>query len=204
MKDRGTSKRRKTRDRSNHLIFLSHTILLTSTPYPAYTIGPIATNSETPSPDSSNSPNLIFSSPPLVRPDYDSISGRYLSEDPEKDRVCILLVSIEPEWYPQEIGIELACDCYGRTTSQGYALEKVQIEDKVAVVSHNFLPEEPPCYIVFSFKNDQVIITQIGRDWNCGFGHGTYVGGTYVLVGDTPQKLGCNFFNMCDTSEINE
>jgi len=188
----------------SHPILLTYTPYPTNTFYPTYTIEPIAINTETPSPTISNTPDLVFSTPPTSRPDYDSISGTYFLDDPEEDRSCTLLVSMEPVSYPQEIGIELACTCYSLTASQGYALEKVQIEDHIAVVSHNFSPEEPPCYIVFSFRKDQVIVTQIGRDWNCGFGHGTNVGGTYLLDDDTPPTLGCNFFNMCDSYEIDE
>jgi hypothetical protein len=141
-------------------------------------------------------PYPTFPPPPKTRPEYDSVSGRYQLGQLDYGSYCLLNVAMQPESYPQEIGIELGCDRGAPSMNSGYALDIIIIEDDTAVYSPWFNFGE--CYIVFKFINNQVKVVQIGSGLDCGFGHAVYADGIYDLIDPTPPKLGCMEYPFCE------
>jgi len=109
---------------------------------------------------------------------------------------CLLNVAMQPESYPQEIGIELGCDRGAPSMNSGYALDIIILEEDTAVYSPWFNLGE--CYIVLKFINNQVKVVQIGSGLDCGFGHAVYADGTYDLIDPTPPILGCMEYPFCE------
>jgi hypothetical protein len=135
---------------------------------------------------------------PLVRADYDTISGKYKLDHGENGG-CFLNVVLEPT---DEIGFYLFCIRGAPSYNSGSATGKILIRNYLAVFtpSYHFLdtdtePNAAPrvCNIVFQFEENKVIVTQLGSDFDCGFGHAVYSDGVYQLVNKKPPQLGCVF-----------
>jgi hypothetical protein len=84
-------------------------------------------------------------------------------------------------------------------------IQKVLLSENLAVYS---APEEyfynvqnesvAPCHIVFQFEKNAIKATQLGMDFDCGFGHGVYANGVYKLVDPKPPVIGClSIWNEC-------
>ena len=145
-----------------------------------------STKMSSPTPTDTPLPTSTHTPPPLARPDYDKISGMYelIRSNGEGCRVKVILEpNIEPFAY---IGFELLCIGHAPSLNSGYALARIRIADNVAVYS-----PDPACRIVFEFQDNQLKVTQIGLDADCGFGNGIYANGSYVLIDDKPPVLGC-------------
>jgi len=92
----------------------------------------------------------------------------------------------------QEIEIELACNRGAPSYNSGYVLATARIAENVAVFSPDFPNDNgDECFLIFAFGEAKVNITQIGLDYECGFGGSVYANGTYQLIDDSKPILGC-------------
>ena len=89
----------------------------------------------------------------------------------------------------EELEFELLCMRGAPSYNSGYAMASIPMAFNVAVYS--ILYTDVECYIVFEFEQDVVNVTQIGRDFDCGFGGSVYATGTYQMVDENPPTLGC-------------
>jgi hypothetical protein len=70
--------------------------------------------------------------------------------------------------------------------NSGSAIGRLLFAHDTAVFAPN-----PKCSIVFDFNPNTIDVKQIGLDFDCGFGHGVYADGTYLLINDKPPVIGC-------------
>jgi hypothetical protein len=148
---------------------------------PSPTITPKPTLTKTPF--STKTPTLIptstFAPMPSERPSYDKISGMYKLQRGSGE--CNLKVVFEPTVPSYEISFELFCNRGAPSYNGGYAMGKILMVDNIAVYSPRIFPDSV-CDIVFQFNGNKVKVTQLGMDFDCGFGHAVYVDGIYTLV----------------------
>lgn len=136
----------------------------------------IACTSDLPSTSSSLSEN----------PELDQISGTY-EQDKGDGGICTVKVILEPRINPiDEISFELFCVRGAPSYNNGYAMAKILMAHNLAVYSPN-----DRCSIVFEFGEDELVVTQIGMDFDCGFGHSVYADGVYLRTDEEPPLLGC-------------
>jgi hypothetical protein len=107
-------------------------------------------------------------------------------------------ITLEPF---DKIHFELFCTVGAPSYNMGYVIATILETDNIAVYSHNSELANESCNIVFTFLPDGVDVSQLGEDFICGFGHGVYANGTYLLKSRDIPKLGClntnPDFNLC-------
>jgi hypothetical protein len=136
-------------------------------------------------------PTLTFAPVPSERADYDNISGTYKFYRGDGGE-CDLKVNFEPPVKPfREISFEIACIRGAPSYNSGWAMAKILLSDDIAVYSRPSSVSDSMCNIVFQFGDNRVKVTQLGMDYDCGFGHAVYVDGLYTLVDAKPPSLGC-------------
>ena len=113
---------------------------------------------------------------------------------------CLLNVVLEPNnQIFDEIGFELYCNHGAPAYNSGVGAGKILIVDNIAVYTPQWgLFPEVECNIVFQFEENAIKVTQLGSDFDCGFGHGVFASGYYELVDDHPPFLGCIFSAQTD------
>jgi hypothetical protein len=123
---------------------------------------------------------------PSGRANYDKVSGSY-GIDRSDGGYCRLLIVMEPRDEPfDKISFELFCIRGAPSYNSGYAMELIYLSNNIAV----YTPSDK-CNIVFQFYPASVYVTQIGLDFDCGFGHAVYADGSYSLLSRTIPRLGC-------------
>ena len=80
---------------------------------------------------------------------------------------------------PNKIEFELECNRGAPSYSSGWARHKVDIIDGVAV--YRTIQFGAVCELKFEFKRTEVLVSEIGTGFECGFGNGVYCGGIYHL-----------------------
>jgi hypothetical protein len=68
-------------------------------------------------------------------------------------------------------------------------MAKILIDDNIAVYSPKVFPDSV-CSIVFQFDKNRVKVTQLGMDFDCGFGHGVYADGIYKRIDAKSSNFG--------------
>ena len=131
------------------------------------------------------SPSPTFTPVPAERAEYDNISGTYKVVRSDGGW-CIIKVILEQHAQEDVIGFELFCIRGAPSYNSGSALGRLLSGHDVAVFSPN-----KKCSIVLIFKPNRIEVTQIGMDFDCGFGGTVYADGTYILIDDKPPVLGC-------------
>ena len=155
------------------------------TPRPSLTVTP------SPSPTPTVIPTLTFAPVLSERADYDQISGTYKFQRGDGGE-CDLKVNLEPPVRPfREISFEIACIRGAPSYNSGWAMAKVLMSNDLAVYSRPSSVSDSMCNIVLQFGDNAVKVTQLGMDYDCGFGHAVYVDGLYTLVDPNPSSLGC-------------
>jgi len=150
---------------------------------PSFT--PTRTPTMLPTQTQSSVPVSTFTPIPLVRPEQDNISGTYQLKRSDGGE-CVIKVIFEPTSPIDKIGFELFCIRGAPSYNSGRALANVLLAHNMAVYSPN-----TTCSIVLEFLDDEIAVTQIGLDSDCGFGHTVYADGTYQLIDNKPPVLGC-------------
>ena len=157
----------------------------THAPEPTLTMTPFPTQTPT------VIPTLTFAPVPSERADYDKISGTYKFQRGDGGE-CDLKVNFEPPVNPfLEISFEIACIRGAPSYNSGWAMAKILMGNDIAVYSRPSSVSDSTCNIIFQFGDNQVKVTQLGMDYDCGFGHAVYVDGLYTLVDAKPPTLGC-------------
>jgi hypothetical protein len=160
-------------------------------PSPTLTLEPTLTMTPSPTQPPTVIPTLTFAPVPSERADYDNISGTYKFNRGDGGE-CDLKINFEPSIKPYfEISFELACIRGAPSYNSGWAMGKILMNDNVAVYARPSSVSDSICNIVFQFDNNQVKVTQLGMDYDCGFGHAVYADGLYTLVDAKPPSLGC-------------
>ena len=158
---------------------------------PTYTLHPTLTMTPPPTQTPIVIPTLTFAPVPSERTDYDKISGTYKFHRGDGGE-CDLKVNFEPPVKPYfEISFEIACIRGAPSYNSGWAMAKILMSDDLAVYSRPSSVSDSICNIVFQFGDNHVKVTQLGMDYDCGFGHAVYVDGLYTLVDAKPPSLGC-------------
>jgi hypothetical protein len=144
------------------------------------------------------SPSPTYTQVPAARSEHDHISGTYRTDRPN-GAGCFIKVILEPFTMPfDNISFELLCNLGAPSYNSGYTMSTVLMADNLAVFSHN-----DKCSIVLEFREDELKVTQIGRDFDCGFGHGIYADGIYSLVNLKPPMWGCmRMDNPCNLTPV--
>jgi hypothetical protein len=161
------------------------------TDYPAKTISPVKTRTVTRSPAPTRtatptpSTRPTFTPVPAERPEYDNISGTYKVVRSDGGW-CIIKIILEQHAPEDVIGFELFCIRGAPSYNSGSALGRLLSGHNMAVFSPN-----QKCSIVLIFKPNSIDVTQIGMDFDCGFGHTVYADGIYQLIDDRPPVIGC-------------
>ncbi|MFN8381701.1 MAG: hypothetical protein U0V02_07165 [Anaerolineales bacterium] len=150
-------------------------------------------------------PTRTFAPVPSERPDDDEISGTYIFEHADES-YCAVRADLQPFIPPyQEVVIELFCLRGPPSYSSGGLIQKVLLSNNLAVYSasekyFDYIEDytSAPCHIVFQFEKDIIEVTQLGLDFDCGFGHGVYADGVYKLIDPKPPVIGClSIWNEC-------
>jgi hypothetical protein len=150
---------------------------------PSPTIKPASTKISQPTQTSIPSPT--FTSVPSERLEGDNISGTY-KVDRTDGGECVIKVILEPLTPIEQISFELFCIRGAPSYNSGGALGKLLFGHNMAVYAPN-----RSCNIVLEFRNDEIEVTQIGLDFDCGFGHTVYADGIYKLIDNKPPVIGC-------------
>jgi hypothetical protein len=152
------------------------------------------TNTPIPSKTFTPSPNPTKTQVPKERSKYDEVSGTYQYGNNYGARGMIRVIfeqqpvdenSLIPHPF-DVIGFEILYIHGAPSYNSGYAISKISMTNHLAVYSPN-----DACYIVLMFRRNEIEVTQIGLDFDCGFGHSVYVDGIYKLIDPTPPELGC-------------
>lgn len=168
----------------------------TATNTSTWTPTPSATATRTPRPTRTKKPTETpvptYTLPPETRPEYDSISGVYSWGDSDQGRWCSLAVILRDPTPPQKIAYDLYCNQGAPTWNSGYYIGELIIENNRSEVE---MYED--CTLTFEFNTYSIIITEVGRIFNCAFQRGVVAGGTYILVDPTPPEIGCLYSDLC-------
>ncbi len=128
---------------------------------------------------------LTFTPVPSKRPEGDKISGTYKVNKADGGE-CVIKVILELLAPFEQIDFELFCILGEPSYNSGGALAKLLFAHNMAV----YAPDRS-CNIVLEFRNDEIEVTQIGSDFDCGFGHAVYADGIYKLIDNKPPIIGC-------------
>jgi hypothetical protein len=145
------------------------------------TRSPAPTKTATPTP----SPPPTFTPVPAERPTYDSISGTYKAVSSDGGW-CVIKIILEQYAPSTVIGFEIFCIRGAPSYNSGSGMARLLFAHHMAV----FSPSQK-CSIVMFFKPNRIEVTQIGMDFDCGFGGNVYSGGIYTLIDDKPPVIGC-------------
>jgi hypothetical protein len=135
---------------------------------------------------------------PSERLEDDEISGTYKFERADHS-YCAIRAVLQPFIPPyQEVVIELFCLRGPPSYNSGGLIQKSLLSNNIAVYSaseeyFDYMEDytSAPCHIIFQINGDTIEVTQLGLDFDCGFGHGVYADGEYKLIDPKPPVIGC-------------
>ena len=128
---------------------------------------------------------------PAANINYSGVYVKSNGKDFYKDGGCVLSVIHEAVQDPfDNLSFELFCTRGEPSYNMGYTIDDILFENhlsKTAVWSSPW----GECHLVFGFNEHEVVVSQIGHSFACGFGHAVYANGTYYLKDAAPPNLGC-------------
>lgn len=152
------------------------TAMPTYTKFPTYTELPTYTKYPSPFPI----PTDVPAGKQTPYPTYHT--GTYA-----RDELCVIAVVQD---LPRYIIIDLACNIGPPSYNSGGLFQVIYLQGDVAVFSTKEWGGS--CIIQFNFQDDTIYVNQVSQSaMYCGFGHGVYVDGTFVLISRARPRLGC-------------
>lgn len=138
------------------------------------------------------------STPPLQqRSEFDNVSGTYKVTRNDGGE-CVIKVALTDKSAFDTLNFELFCIRGAPSYNSGIARGNLLFGHDIAVYNSPI----GKCNIVLQFHEKSIEVTQIGLDYECGFGATIYADGTYYLIDDTPPIIGCmNLINSCNLEE---